>query len=119
MAAEMLGLSTERIRVELGDPHFPQAGGSGGSWGAGSSGSALFEACERLRDKLAQSAGMDAKTARFADGSIASGEHSIPLTDLVGTGVEADDEIEPAPNNNEFSHQSFRAPFPQDGFAAC
>src|SRR5258708_5652767 len=118
MAAEMLGLSTERIRVELGDPHFPQAGGSGGSWGGGSSGSALFEACERLRDKLAQSAGMDAKTARFADGSIASGEHSIPLTDLVGTGVEADGEIEPGRNNKEFSQQSYGAHFAEVGVDA-
>ncbi|HEX9468425.1 MAG TPA: xanthine dehydrogenase family protein molybdopterin-binding subunit [Bradyrhizobium sp.] len=118
IAAEMLGLSTERIRVELGDTDFPQAAGSGGSWGAGSSGSALFEACERLRDKLAQSAGMDAKTARFADGSIASGEHSIPLTDLVGTGVEADGEIEPGRNNKEFSQQSYGAHFAEVGVDA-
>ena len=118
IAAEMLGLSTERIRVELGDTDFPQAAGSGGSWGAGSSGSALFEACERLRDKLAQSAGMDAKTVRFADGSIASGEHSIPLTDLVGTGVEADGEIEPGRNNKEFSQQSYGAHFAEVGVDA-
>ena len=35
IAAEMLGLPTGRIRVELGDTDFPQAAGSGGSWGAG------------------------------------------------------------------------------------
>src|SRR3982074_3806756 len=46
IAAEMLGLPMERGRVELGDTHFPQAAGSGGSWGAGSSGSALFAACD-------------------------------------------------------------------------
>src|ERR1700694_3170432 len=76
IAAEMLGLPVERIRVELGDTSFPEAAGSGGSWGAGSSGSALYEACNALREKLARSAGMDPATARFADGSIASGEHS-------------------------------------------
>src|SRR6202008_1193946 len=38
IAAEMLGLSIEHVRVELGDTSFPQAAGSGGSWGAGSSG---------------------------------------------------------------------------------
>src|SRR6195256_1241738 len=59
IAAEMLGLPAERIKVELGDTSFPQAAGSGGSWGAGSSGSALFEACNALREKLARTAGMD------------------------------------------------------------
>jgi len=56
--------------------------------GAGSSGSALFEACNALREKLARTAGMDPATARFADGSIASGEQSRKLTELVGAGME-------------------------------
>src|SRR4030088_1876181 len=63
ITAEMLGLPMERIRVELGDTNFPQAAGSGGSWGAGGSGSALFEACDALREKLARAAGMDSGTA--------------------------------------------------------
>src|ERR1700744_659888 len=70
IAAEMLGLPTERVRIELGDTNFPQAAGSGGSWGAGSSGSALFDACNKMRETLARTAGMDPATARFADGSI-------------------------------------------------
>src|ERR1700747_620280 len=53
IAAEMLGLPVERVRVELGDTNFPQAAGSGGSWGAGSSRSALVEACHAPREKLA------------------------------------------------------------------
>jgi xanthine dehydrogenase YagR molybdenum-binding subunit len=118
IAAEMLGLPTDRIRVELGDTSFPEAAGSGGSWGAGSSGSALFEACERLRERLTQQAGMDAKTARFADGSVASGERSIRLTDLVGAGIEADGEIEPGRNNKEFSQQSYGAHFAEVGVDA-
>src|ERR1700686_3801184 len=118
IAAEMLGLRTECVRVELGDTDFPQAAGSGGSWGAGSSGSALFEACGSLREKLAQKAGMDVKTARFADGSVASGERSIKLTDLVGTGIEADGEIQPGRNNKEFSQQSYGAHFAEVGVDA-
>ena len=60
IAAEMLGLPPERIRMELGDTSFPQASGSGGSFGAASSGSALFEACNKVRAKLAGAvAGMD------------------------------------------------------------
>jgi xanthine dehydrogenase YagR molybdenum-binding subunit len=115
IAAEMLGLPTERIRVELGDTSFPQAAGSGGSWGAGSSGSALFEACNALREKLARSAGMDPATARFANGSIASGEQSKKLTDLVGTGMDADGEIQPGRNNKDFSQQSYGAHFAEVG----
>src|SRR6202043_800495 len=95
IAGEMLGLPTERIRVELGDTSFPEAAGSGGSFGAGSSGSALFEPCNSLREKLARSAGMDPAAARFADGSIASGEQSRKLTDLVGAGIDADGAIQP------------------------
>jgi xanthine dehydrogenase YagR molybdenum-binding subunit len=115
IAAEMLGLPTERVRVELGDTSFPEAAGSGGSWGAGSSGSALFEACNALREKLARSAGMDPATARFADGSIASGEQSKTLTDLVGAGMDADGEIQPGRNNKDFSQQSYGAHFAEVG----
>jgi xanthine dehydrogenase YagR molybdenum-binding subunit len=115
IAAEMLGLPTERVRVELGDTSFPQAAGSGGSWGAGSSGSALYEACNALREKLARSAGMDPATARFAGGSIASGEQSKKLTDLVGAGMDADGEIQPGSNNKDFSQQSYGAHFAEVG----
>src|SRR3984957_12436091 len=51
IAAEMLGLPVKRVQVELGDTNFPQAAGSGGSWGAGSSGSALFEAWNAFREE--------------------------------------------------------------------
>jgi xanthine dehydrogenase YagR molybdenum-binding subunit len=115
IAAEMLGLPMERVRVELGDTSFPEAAGSGGSFGAGSSGSALYEACDALREKLARAAGMDPKTARFANGSIASGEQSIRLTDLVGAGVEADGEIRPGRTAKDFSQQSYGAHFAEVG----
>jgi xanthine dehydrogenase YagR molybdenum-binding subunit len=111
IAAEMLGLPMERVRIELGDTNFPEAAGSGGSWGAGSSGSALFEACDVLREKLARLAGMDAQTARFANGNIESGERSRKLTDLIGSGIEADGEIRPGSNNKDFSQQSYGAHF--------
>jgi xanthine dehydrogenase YagR molybdenum-binding subunit len=115
IAAEMLGLPVERVHVELGDTDFPQASGSGGSYGAGSSGSALFEACNALREKLARTAGMDPATARFTDGSIVSGEQSRKLTDLVGSGMDADGEIQPGSNNKDFSQQSYGAHFAEVG----
>jgi|tagenome__1003787_1003787.scaffolds.fasta_scaffold20968951_2 xanthine dehydrogenase YagR molybdenum-binding subunit len=115
IAAEMLGLPMERVRVELGDTSFPQAAGSGGSYGAGSSGSALFEACDAMREKLAHIAGMDAKTARFANGNIESGDKSMRLTDILGAGLDADGEIRPGRNNKDFSQQSYGAHFAEVG----
>src|ERR1700736_690704 len=103
IAAEMLGLPMERVRVELGDTIFPEAAGSGGSFGAASSGSALFEACNALREKLARAADMDPATARCTDGSIQSGEQPRELTDLVGAGMLIDGEIQPGRNNKDFS----------------
>src|SRR5712672_2416963 len=115
IAAEMLGLPIEKVRVDLGDTIFPEAAGSGGSYGAASSGSALFEACQALRGKLARLAGMDPQTARFSDGRIASGEQSRKLTDLVGVGMDADGEIRPGRNNKDFSQQSYGAHFAEVG----
>jgi len=115
IAAEMLGLPPEHVRVELGDTSFPEAAGSGGSFGAASSGSALFEACMTLREKLAQIAGMDPATARFANGSITEGEQSKLLTDLVDTGIEADGEIKPGRMSEDFSQQSYGAHFAEVG----
>ena len=115
IAAEMLGLPPERIRVELGDTSFPQAAGSGGSFGAGSSGSALFDACNKLRAKLARMAGMDPETAHFANGRIETGGQSKPLMDLMGAGVDADGEIVPGATLKDFSQQSYGANFAEVG----
>ena len=115
IAAEMLGLAPDRIRMELGDTSFPQAAGSGGSWGAASSGSALFDACNNLRGKLARIAGMDPSTVRFAGGRIEAAGQSKALTDLVGTGLEADGQIVPGKTLKDFSQQSYGAHFAEVG----
>ena len=116
IAAEMLGLPSERIRVELGDTNFPCASGSGGSFGAASSGSALFDACNKLRAKLASLAGMELDSARFGDGRIEAAGQSRPLTSLVGPeGIDADGEIRPGAMSTEFSQQSYGAHFAEVG----
>jgi xanthine dehydrogenase YagR molybdenum-binding subunit len=116
IAAEMLGLPPERIRVELGDTNFPYASGSGGSFGAASSGSALFDACNNLRAKLAALAGVDPDKARFADCQIEAAGQSTPLIGLVGPeGVDVDGEIRPGATSTEFSQQSYGAHFAEVG----
>jgi xanthine dehydrogenase YagR molybdenum-binding subunit len=52
VAADALGLPIEHVRVELGRSDFPVSWGSGGSWGAGNSSTAVHRACEALREKL-------------------------------------------------------------------
>jgi xanthine dehydrogenase YagR molybdenum-binding subunit len=115
IAAEMLGLPTDRIRVQLGDTNFPQASGSGGSFGAASSGSALFDACTNLRTKLARLAGMDPAAARFANGRVLVAGQSKSLNDLVGTGLDADGLIVPGKTLTDFSQQSYGAHFAEVG----
>jgi xanthine dehydrogenase YagR molybdenum-binding subunit len=115
IAAEMLGLPTDRIRMELGDTDYPEAAGSGGSFGAASSGSALFDACTRMRAKLAQLAGMDPATARFANGRIEAAGRSTPLAELAGGGLDADGEIVPGSTLKQFSQQSYGAQFAEVG----
>ena len=73
LAAELLGLPMERVRVEMGDTRYPPASGSGGSFGASSAGSALFDACMGLRGQLAAAAGIDAGSAEFSGGRVMGG----------------------------------------------
>jgi xanthine dehydrogenase YagR molybdenum-binding subunit len=119
IAADMLGVPPGHIRIEIGDTAFPEAAGSGGSFGAASSGSALFDACSRLRDRLAAAAGVDPSAARFAGGRLDGGGQSRPLVDLVGPdGLEADGEVRPGENSKAFSQQSYGAHFAEVGVDA-
>jgi xanthine dehydrogenase YagR molybdenum-binding subunit len=112
IAAEMLGLLPGQVRMQLGDTAYPQAAGSGGSFGATSSGSALFVACDNLRGKLAGLAGLDPAAAQFEGGRISVGGRSVSLASLVGaSGVEAQGEIRPGAMAQKYSQQSYGAQF--------
>jgi xanthine dehydrogenase YagR molybdenum-binding subunit len=116
IAAEMMGLPPAQIRMELGDTAFPMAAGSGGSFGAASSGSALYDACMTLRAKLTEVAGVDPATARFADGRLVAADRSMPLSDLVGaSGLDADGSIQPGATLKAYSQQSYGAQFAEVG----
>ena len=116
IAAELLGLPMDRVHVEMGDTNYPPAAGSGGSFGASSAGSALFDACMNLRGQLAQKAGIDAASATFADGAISGGGKSVSLAVLAGAGgMEANGEIKPGDMRKKFSQQSYGAHFAEVG----
>jgi xanthine dehydrogenase YagR molybdenum-binding subunit len=112
IAAEMLGLPPGRVRMLLGDTAYPAASGSGGSFGAASSGSALYVACDNLRGKLAGLAGMDATTAQFEHGQITAHGRSVSLASLAGSdGIDAQGEIRPGAMAEKYSQQSYGAQF--------
>jgi len=112
IAAEMMGLPIERIRMELGDSDFPETPGSGGSFGAASSGSGLFDACMNLRTQLARKLGTKVKDMTFADGRVTVGNRSETLGSLAGTlGMQADGQIKAGDMEKKFSQQAYGAHF--------
>jgi xanthine dehydrogenase YagR molybdenum-binding subunit len=112
IGAEMLGLRPEQVDMHLGDSDFPPTAGSGGSTGAASAGSALYEACEQLRRKLANSAGIDPAHARFDDGKITGGGKTATLAGLAGaSGIEAEGEIKAGALEEQYSQQAYGAQF--------
>ena len=52
VAADALGLPLDRVRVELGRSDYPPGAGSGGSWGATNTCTAVHRACKALKEKL-------------------------------------------------------------------
>ncbi len=116
IAAEMMGLPIERVRIELGDSNFPATPGSGGSWGAASSGSGLFDACTNLREKLATKMGINVADATFANGSVTGAGKTETLGALAGTlGMQASGEIKPGAMTKQFSQQAYGAHFAEVG----
>ena len=125
IAAEMLGLPVDRVVVALGDTDFPAASGSGGSWGAGSAGSGVYDACMNLRKALADFAGKagiggfeglrDGAEIGCEDGVLIAGRRRIALAEVLETagpeGISAHGELDPGDMRKKFSQYSFGAHF--------
>src|SRR5262245_494156 len=52
VTAETLGIPLEKVRVEIGHSDYPPGAGSGGSFGATNTCTAVYNACLALREKL-------------------------------------------------------------------
>ncbi len=112
IAAEMMGLPIDAIDMQLGDSDFPPSSGSGGSFGAASAGSALYEACAQLRLALARAAGIDPDQAEFVDGHLVGGGRKMALAQLAGDhGIGAKGSVEPGKMKKAYSQQSYGAFF--------
>ena len=115
IAADMLGLPMARVRVELGDTAFPAAPGSGGSFGANSAGSAVYDACIVLRGKLLHAANLPPESL-FENGNVGISGRTVALTDLVGPeGLQADGAADPGESRKAFNQQSYGAHFAEVG----
>ena len=120
-AAEMMGVRMEQVVVRLGDSTFPVSCGSGGQWGGNSATSGVYAACVKLRDAVAQKAGMTASDAVFDNGQVrAAGGRSVALRDVAGEqGLAAEDTIEFGDLSKRFAQATFGAHFVEVGVDAA
>ncbi|MBD8682494.1 aldehyde oxidoreductase molybdenum-binding subunit PaoC [Pseudomonas sp. CFBP 13719] len=111
-AAEMLGISLDKVVVRLGDSAFPVSAGSGGQFGANCSTAGVYAACMKLREAVAQRLGLSNEDAVFSDGSVHSNGKSIPLRDAARGGeLVAEDTIEFAELSKKYQQSTFGAHF--------
>ena len=111
IAAEMLGLPLESVDVHLGDTNHPPASGSGGSFGAASSGSSVYLACEKLRQTIAEKLGGAADDLRLSESMARIGNVSKHLNELVTEPLAATATIEPGDTGKAFVQAAFGAHF--------
>jgi len=122
IAAEAMGLPAQKINIELGDSRYPKSSGSGGSFGAASSGSALQDACENMRARLlalAREQGVTgdepADNARFENGQLIWGSKTLSLTGLIEKSaegyLETEGKVEPGKDHENYSQHSYGAQF--------
>jgi xanthine dehydrogenase YagR molybdenum-binding subunit len=118
IAGELLGLPVDRVEVRLGDSDFPPAAGSGGSFGATSSGSSVYLACEKLRALLAEAMECPADALTLKDGFAIAENRSVPIGSLVGGGLEATGRIAPGAQAHETRQAAYGAHFCEVGVDA-
>ena len=111
IAGEMLGLDTADVLVDLGDTRHPRGPGSGGSWGASSSGSAAYVACKALREELASRVGVAETELDLANGQVVGGQTLVQL--LGGEDLAQEGHYEPGAIEDDFTAAGFGAFFAQ------
>jgi len=111
VAGELLGLDPGTIEIRMGDSDLPASNGSGGSWGACGSGSAVYLACEELRRQIAKALDVGPEVMTLKDGRAIAGNRSVPLSEIVGEGLEATGSISPGKQTDAVTQASFGAHF--------
>ncbi len=115
-AAEMMGVSLEKVAVHLGDSTFPVSAGSGGQWGGNNSTAGVYAACVKLRESVAQKLGFNSAETLFSDGKVRSGNRSVPLAQAAADGeLVAEDGIEYGDLDKKYQQSTFGAHFVEVG----
>jgi xanthine dehydrogenase YagR molybdenum-binding subunit len=130
IVADELQIPVERVVVELGDSNFPQTAGSGGSFGAASSGSALKDACRNLRAALVEAArndegsalhGIAADLIAVEGDRLTAGGVSDSIAAIIrcrGKPIMAEGSVKPGPEHKEYAQYSYGAHFVDVGVDA-
>ena len=112
ITAEMLGLPIERVSVTLGDTDLPASAGSGGSWGAASSGSSVFLACADIRNQICQRLACDIDDLTLKDGIANTTSTSTSLEKVIdGELLTAEGHIEPGKAGEDTRQATYGAYF--------
>lgn len=96
IAADRLGQPLDRTTTVLGDTDLPPGSGSGGSFGAASTGTAIWLACAEVRQALAGRMGCDEADLTLKDGRATCGNRSEAIADLLDGGpIEGHGHVQP------------------------
>jgi xanthine dehydrogenase YagR molybdenum-binding subunit len=115
-AAEMLGVTLDKVVVHLGDSTFPVSAGSGGQWGANSSTAGVYAACAKLRETIIHNLGFNSDDVVFVDGAVRSGDRKITLAEAAGAdGIVVEDAMEYGDLAKQYQQSTFGAHFVEVG----
>lgn len=112
IAGEMLGAPIENVTVRLGDSDLPTGAGSGGSMGANSTGSAVFSACEAIRETLAKRLGVNENELVLKDGTARGANLQRRIKDLLeGEAICETGSLKPGKTMLDYAQASYGAFF--------
>jgi xanthine dehydrogenase YagR molybdenum-binding subunit len=119
-AAEMMGVTIDKMVVRLGNSAFPVAAGSGGQWGANSPTAGVHAACVKLHESVSQRLGFNAAGAVFVEGEVRSDNRRAALAQAAETGeLVAEDTIEYGDLEKTHQQSTFAAHFVEVGVDAA
>ncbi len=111
ITAELLGLTVDAIDVRLGDTDFPPASGSGGSFGAASSGTSVYLACQAIRDDLARRLQVPVEELTLTEGSARAGNQVKTFAELLDAPLTETGTVEPGDAEETFQQAGYGAHF--------
>lgn len=119
IAGEALGLPAHKVAVRLGDTDLPAASGSGGSWGAASSGASVLLACEEVRRQLCRRLACDEADLTLKDGEAMVANQRHTLTSILnGDQLTGEGHIEPGAASEARRQASYGACFSEVAVSA-